>query len=193
MKSTGTNSSWSSETSSTPCWNACTATPSFRQRRTTWLSPGERINDLDEDELAFSRAAALLGIDPFDVPEHVADAVVAFCEHTDPSIRDDALALANGGLLAPVRDWLNDATVALAQEQQDDSWSDIRQMLPGPRLRLNRGPGATRWRAPPAPGSPPTAGQSTSPSLDRWRFPSATPIRRPCVFTDSSEGIPPPA
>ena len=88
------------------------------------------INDLDEDELAFSRAAALLGIDPFDVPEHVADAVVAFCEHTDPSIRDDALALANGGLLAPVRAWLNDATVALAQEQQDDSWSDIRQMLP---------------------------------------------------------------
>ena len=90
------------------------------------------INDLDDEELEFSRATALLGIDPFDVPDQVADAVVAFWEHVDPSIRDDALALASGGLLAPVSNWLSDATQALAQEQQDNNWSDIRETLPPP-------------------------------------------------------------
>ena len=33
------------------------------------------INDLDADEREFSRAAALLGIDPFDVRDSVADAI----------------------------------------------------------------------------------------------------------------------
>ena len=94
----------------------------------TWMA----INDLDDEELEFSRAVALLGIDPFDVPDQVADAVAAFWEHVDPSIRDDALALASGGLLDPVSDWLSDATEALAQEPQDNNWSDIHQTLPPP-------------------------------------------------------------
>ena len=32
--------------------------------------------------------------------------------------------------MAPVHDWLSDATAALAQEQQHDNWSDIRQTRP---------------------------------------------------------------
>ena len=35
------------------------------------------INDIDAEELEFCRAAARLGIDPFDVPEHVADAAAS--------------------------------------------------------------------------------------------------------------------
>ena len=48
------------------------------------------INDLDADEREFSRAAALLGIDPFDVRDSVADTIVAFWERADPAIREDA-------------------------------------------------------------------------------------------------------
>ena len=42
---------------------------------------------IDPDEREFSRAASLLGIDPFDVQDSVADAIVAFWESTDPSVR----------------------------------------------------------------------------------------------------------
>ena len=87
------------------------------------------INNLDADELEFSRAAALLGVDPFDVRDHVAHDIVAFWEQADPFVREDALALASGDLLNPVANWLSDATETLAQEQQNNNWSDIREML----------------------------------------------------------------
>ena len=50
------------------------------------------VNGLDADELEFSRAAALLGLDPFDVQDDVADGIVAFWARTEPSLREDALA-----------------------------------------------------------------------------------------------------
>ena len=96
--------------------------------RSAWRA----VNDLDAEELEFSRAAALAGIDPFDVPDHVADAVVAFWEHVDPSIREDALALTSGGLFTPVSDWLHDTTEVLAQEKHNNDWLDICHTLPPP-------------------------------------------------------------
>ena len=90
------------------------------------------INDLDTDELEFSRAAALLGIDPFDVANHVADAIVAFWERADPSVREDALALADQGSLDRVADWLDNAMETLAEEQQENDWTGIRRTLPPP-------------------------------------------------------------
>ena len=88
------------------------------------------INDLDADELEFSRAAALLGVDPFDVREHVADSIVVFWENADPSVREDALALASGDSLDHVGVWLSDAIETLAQGQKNNHWSEIRQTLP---------------------------------------------------------------
>ena len=88
------------------------------------------INELDADERDFSRAAALLGIDPFDVQDHVADAIVAFWERADPSVRDDALASATADSLTPVADWLDGAIQALANDPDGTDWADIRQALP---------------------------------------------------------------
>ena len=90
------------------------------------------VNDLDAEELEFSRAAALFGIDPFDVRDSVADAIVAFWERTNPSVREDALALASGGALNVVADWLDNAIETLAQDQRSSDWPDIRQTLPPP-------------------------------------------------------------
>ena len=61
------------------------------------------VNDLDAEEIEFSRAAALLGVDPFHVQDPVADAIVAFWERAAPSLRDDALASCYRGLIAPRR------------------------------------------------------------------------------------------
>ena len=93
------------------------------------------INDLDADELEFSRAAALLGVDPFDVRDHVADSIVMFWENADPSVREDALALASGDSLDPVGVWLSDAIETLVQGQKKNHWSEIRQTLP-PHLEV---------------------------------------------------------
>ena len=48
------------------------------------------VNELADDEVEFSRAAALFGVDPFDVGADVANAIIAFWERTDASVREDA-------------------------------------------------------------------------------------------------------
>ena len=88
------------------------------------------INDLDADEREFSRAAALLGIDPFDVRDSVADEIVAFWERADPSIREDALAIASENLLTRVGAWLDEAIETLAEDQNDSDWANVRGALP---------------------------------------------------------------
>ena len=90
------------------------------------------VNDLDADEREFSRAAALLGIDPFDVPDHVADALVAFWERADPAVREDALAIAGEDSLRRVGDWLDEAFETLAADERPNEWSAVRQALPPP-------------------------------------------------------------
>ena len=90
------------------------------------------VNDLNPDEREFSRAAGLLGIDPFDVYDGVAEAIVAFWEGTAPSVRDDALAVANEHSLARIGEWLDGALDILADDEQDNGWSDVRRALPPP-------------------------------------------------------------
>ena len=90
------------------------------------------VNDMDDEELEFSRAAALLGIDPFDAPDDVAAAVAAFWERTDPSVREDALAVASEDSLARVADWLNGAIERLAATPRGGAWPVLRERLQRP-------------------------------------------------------------
>ena len=88
------------------------------------------VNDLDAGEREFSRGAALLGIDPFDVPDDVADDLVAFWERADPALREDALATVGEGSLRHVADWLDEALETVAAERRQNDWSTIRRELP---------------------------------------------------------------
>lgn len=88
------------------------------------------VNNLQDDEIEFSRAAALFGADPFDVRADVANVIAAFWESTDPSVREDALALANGGALPSLAHWLSDAMEAVARRRPRTDWSKIRTALP---------------------------------------------------------------
>lgn len=87
------------------------------------------VNGLDADEIEFSRAAALLGVDPFHVQDPVADAIVAFWQGAAPSLRDDALASATADSLPRVAAWLHDAMESLPENENND-WPDIRRTLP---------------------------------------------------------------
>ena len=106
------------------------------------------LNSLDDDEIEFSRAAALLGVDPFDVRDDVADDIVAFWERTDTSVRADALALANGSDLSSIAGWLNDALGSVARRRRSNDWRDIRRALPPPTPEVEpwvRGWQLARW------------------------------------------------
>lgn len=95
------------------------------------------LNALGPDEREFSRAAALLGVDPFDVSDSLADTIVTFCEHADPSLRDDALAAASSDSLSRVGRWLSQSLEELEEcasgrGRSGDGWSNVRQGLPQP-------------------------------------------------------------
>ena len=90
------------------------------------------VNSLDPEEREFSRAAALLGVDPFDVSDPLAGAIVTFWEHADPAIRDDALAAANVNSLAHVGRWLSQASDDLEAAVGGGGWEEVRRALPQP-------------------------------------------------------------
>lgn len=88
------------------------------------------INNLDPEELAFSRAAAMCGIDPFDVDDRIAEAITTFWNETDPSIREEALAAADAGLLSQLGDWLGKAVDDLSSTGTENRWNEIRDTVP---------------------------------------------------------------
>ena len=88
------------------------------------------INSLDADEREFSRAAALLGVDPFDVSDPLADEIVTFWESADPAIRDDALAAASEDSLAQVGRWLFRSLEDLGETASGGGWAELRRALP---------------------------------------------------------------
>ena len=90
------------------------------------------VNNLDDEELEFSRAAALLGIDPFDVPADVAGALAAFWDRVDASLREDALAVGSEGSLDCVADWLETVGQTVAQRLPRNDWPQVRQALREP-------------------------------------------------------------
>ena len=93
------------------------------------------VNGLDADELEFSHAAALLGLDPFDVQDDIADGIVAFWARTEPSLREDALATASEYAQLPwLAAWFDGVLPALEAEEHGNDWTDIRRAVPPPPL-----------------------------------------------------------
>ena len=90
------------------------------------------IHGLDSDERDFSRAAALLGMDPFDIGEADAGRIAGFWDGVDSEIREEALASSSTDTLSKVREWLDKALRSLSRLQDDPHWAWIRTVLPAP-------------------------------------------------------------
>lgn len=84
------------------------------------------IESLDPGEREFSHAAALLGLDPFDVRDSVADAITRFWEGSPPSIRHEALASASEDSLSRVSQWLDASIDKLAEVGSETDWARFR-------------------------------------------------------------------
>ena len=74
--------------------------------------------------------SALAGQDPFGVPDLLATQIIEFWQRAEPSIREDALATANGVGLAPLAEWLTDALVRVGAVRDGTNWVDVRTALP---------------------------------------------------------------
>lgn len=88
------------------------------------------IQTMDDDEREFCRAAALLGEDPFAVAQPLADRIIDFWRCSEPAIREDALATANGAGLVPLAKWLGDALRSLGSANGGTAWAQVRDALP---------------------------------------------------------------
>lgn len=94
------------------------------------VSMWNAINSLDPEEEEFSRAAALLGVDPFDVDDSVANSITAFWDRTAPSIREEALASADEHSLAQLDEWVQEAVETIAREEGAGGWTEVRDAVP---------------------------------------------------------------
>lgn len=61
----------------------------------------DAINKLDADERAFCKAAAMAGLDPFDLSEGDDEALISASERVPKSLLDDLLSIINGKAFAP--------------------------------------------------------------------------------------------
>ena len=89
----------------------------------------EAINSLRADEAEFVQAAALLGLDPFDVQDSVANAIAEFWETSQPSIRQEALASAEEGSLPYIGTWLRDSLAKLDESNPGPGWGAVREAV----------------------------------------------------------------
>ena len=87
------------------------------------------LNSLDPEEEEFSGAAALLGIDPFDVENSMAETIAAFWQRAAPSIREEALASADERTLPRVSEWLEHTIETLQTTGKKNNWTEIRAAL----------------------------------------------------------------
>lgn len=92
------------------------------------------IHELDEEERDFARAAALLGADPFDLDDALADGIEAFCQGLPQTLCRDALAATDASSLQAAKRWVERGLEALDGQfrgaNNDSGWADLRDSIP---------------------------------------------------------------
>ena len=100
------------------------ATP-FEELESEWHA----IESLDEDTREFCQAAALMGLDPFDTNAETAEQVSRVWNHTDPALREEALATAQVHSLGDVHRWIVREIETVEQARSSDTWAAIRNVV----------------------------------------------------------------
>ena len=95
---------------------------------------------MDEQEVAFTRAAARLGLDPYSLPESVADDIVAISEELDDELLEEFLDSADPTSLRTAVQWVTQAREVARALAVAEPIGDLRRELqtgnqPVPYLR----------------------------------------------------------
>ena len=96
------------------------------------------ICNLDEDECEFARAAALIGLDPFEIEDRYADGITEFWQGVPSSIREDALrGMETMQSISTVQKLIIRGLYVLLENEDNKSvarWQDFRSSIQMPRL-----------------------------------------------------------
>lgn len=98
---------------------------SFESLESEWLA----IRSLDSDEREFCRAAALMGLDPFNVSEQTADLITRVWNRTVPGIREEAFGAAQERSLGAIEHWLGPTLEAAEQGRSGADWRTVREAV----------------------------------------------------------------
>ena len=104
----------------------------LRAKRTsfeTLESEWRAIKSLESDEREFCRAAALMGLDPFDIDEQTADRIARVWNQTDPAIRDEAFGAAQEDSLEAIQQWIDRSLESAEQGQSGADWRMVRKAV----------------------------------------------------------------
>ena len=98
---------------------------SFTDLEADWRA----IHSGDADDRDFCRAAAIAGLDPYDISDAAADSLVRFWNEVPESMRRDALGSAAADGLDALRRWLLEQTETLAEATSGEDWAGIRRRM----------------------------------------------------------------
>ena len=91
-----------------------------------WIEEWDVINNkLDDDEIEFCRATAMLGLDPFDIETELADQVTTVWNEVDPSIREELMLASDETSLEPTHEWLKES-LASVNESHNTVWEEVK-------------------------------------------------------------------
>ena len=106
----------------------------LRQTETPFLTleaDWNAIVNVKPDQRDFCQVVATAGLDPFDVSEDAAQAVVRFWNTAPPSLREDAIRGTAPALLDRLCDWLQRQAESVDMLESGEAWRDVRRSIGG--------------------------------------------------------------
>lgn len=98
---------------------------SFDSLESEWLA----IKSLDSDEREFCQAAALMGLDPFNISEQTAELITQVWNRTDPGVREEVFGSAQEQSLGMIEQWLNRSLEVVEQGRSGADWRAVREAV----------------------------------------------------------------
>ena len=92
-------------------------------------SEWQAIKSLDQEEYEFCQAAALLGLDPFNLDPQAATHIADIWNGSDPLIRDEMMLCADKNSLEEVHGWINDSIEFANQSASGTDWPKVRAVV----------------------------------------------------------------
>ncbi|MGF1647430.1 MAG: ImmA/IrrE family metallo-endopeptidase [Kineosporiaceae bacterium] len=112
--------------------------------RTALHDEWQAVHALDDEERGFALAAARLGIDPYDVSEPVAQALVSASQELTPDLLDDVLTAAEPSGLRDLVTWVT-GTVPGPGSTTAAAVGDLDRWRAGVTSSIRRAPGPAPW------------------------------------------------
>lgn len=96
----------------------------------TWLEEEwARLGELDEAEAEFCRAAAMLGLDPLEIEDGLADSIVAVWNRLSSGLREDLFAVSSAPSISEHAAWVEEQVERTSSLSSGSAWKEARKPI----------------------------------------------------------------